>query len=140
MTYTQPLSAEFTKTPYESDTPETEHALHGVWYRGDHGSAISDLCRKLERERNQLREAIKETIQDNSHLQKRTVGSSAWLCRFGWHRWTRWATDAEITVTSYPYGVATENLKGLSKPATRQRRECSCCGKLQYYVAKTQTA
>lgn len=119
MTYTpHPLSAEFSKTPYESDTPETEHALHGVWYRGDHGSAISDLCRKLERERNQLRVPKTES--------PRLVGSSAWLCRFGWHRWTRWATDAEI--------------KGLSKPATRQRRECSCCGKLQYYVAKTQTA
>jgi len=38
-----------------SDTPETEHALHGVWYRGDHGSAIPALCRRFERERDQLR-------------------------------------------------------------------------------------
>ena len=51
-----------------SDTPETEHALHGVWYRGDHGSAIPALCRRLERERNRLRAAIKETLRDNAHL------------------------------------------------------------------------
>ena len=35
----------------QSDTPETDHALHRVWYRGDHGSAIPALCRRLERER-----------------------------------------------------------------------------------------
>lgn len=40
------------------DTPETEHALHGVWYRGDHGSAIPALCRKLERERNAARAEV----------------------------------------------------------------------------------
>ena len=38
-----------------SDTPETDNALKGVWYRGDHGSAIPALCRKLERERNGAR-------------------------------------------------------------------------------------
>ena len=38
-----------------SDTPETDNALMGVWYRGDHGSAIPALCRKLERERNDAR-------------------------------------------------------------------------------------
>lgn len=43
-----------------SDTPETDHALHGVWYRGDHGSAIPALCRKLERERNELVARINE--------------------------------------------------------------------------------
>lgn len=41
--------------PVASDTPETDHALQGVWYRGDHGSAIPALCRRLERERNALR-------------------------------------------------------------------------------------
>jgi hypothetical protein len=51
-----------------SDTPETENALHGVWYRGDHGSAIPALCRRLERERNRLRAAIEETLRDNAHL------------------------------------------------------------------------
>ena len=51
-----------------SDTPETEHALHGVWYRGDHGCAIPALCRRLERERNRLCEAIEETLRDNAHL------------------------------------------------------------------------
>lgn len=33
-----------------SDTPRTDDALQGVWYRGDHGSAIPALCRALERE------------------------------------------------------------------------------------------
>lgn len=51
-----------------SDTPETEHALCGVWYRGDHGSAIPALCRRLERERDRLRSAIEETLKDNAHL------------------------------------------------------------------------
>jgi hypothetical protein len=51
-----------------SDTPETENALHGVWYRGDHGSAIPALCRRLERERNRMRSAIEETLRDNAHL------------------------------------------------------------------------
>ena len=55
-------------SPAASDTPETDHALHGVWYRGDHGSAIPALCRRLERERNRLREAIEETLRDNAHL------------------------------------------------------------------------
>ena len=45
-----------------SDTPETDHALQGVWYRGDHGSAIPDLCRRLERERNSLRNALQELV------------------------------------------------------------------------------
>lgn len=52
-----------------SDTPETDYALHGVWYRGDHGSAIPALCRRLERERDRLRAAIEETLRDNAHLE-----------------------------------------------------------------------
>jgi hypothetical protein len=51
-----------------SDTPETDNALNGVWYRGDPGSAIPALCRRLERERNRLRSAIEETLKDNAHL------------------------------------------------------------------------
>lgn len=43
-----------------TDTPETDHALHGIWYRGDHGSAIPALCRKLERERDALAKRIQE--------------------------------------------------------------------------------
>lgn len=43
-----------------TDTPETDHALHGVYYRGDHGSAIPALCRKLERERDALVKRIQE--------------------------------------------------------------------------------
>ena len=41
------------------DTPETTHALHGVWYRGDHGSTIPELCRRLERERDMLANSLK---------------------------------------------------------------------------------
>ena len=50
------------------DTPETTHALHGVWYRGDHGSAIPDLCRRLERERDEwkLRALMKIAVKQLS--------------------------------------------------------------------------
>ena len=65
-----------------------------------------------------------------------TVTHGAWLCRFGWHRWTRWVTDEEIIVTSYLYSREGGNLRGPSQPATRQRRECLHCGKLQYHLAR----
>jgi hypothetical protein len=48
------------------DTPETTNALHGVWYRGDHGSAIPALCRRLEIERDKLRsenELLREALR-----------------------------------------------------------------------------
>jgi hypothetical protein len=54
-TTNNPMNAD---TDTDTDTPETDHALHGVWYRGDHGSAIPQLCRELERERNELRKQI----------------------------------------------------------------------------------
>lgn len=44
--------------PTPSDTPETEQTLHGIWYRGDHESVIIARCRKLERERNALSDAL----------------------------------------------------------------------------------
>jgi len=31
-----------------TQTPITDKALHGVWYRGNHGSAIPAMCRELE--------------------------------------------------------------------------------------------
>ena len=43
-----------------SDTPETDDALQGVWYRGDHGSAIPALCRRLERERDEARQMVEK--------------------------------------------------------------------------------
>lgn len=43
-----------------TDTPETDDALYGVWHRGDHGSAIPALCRRLERERNALAQRLNE--------------------------------------------------------------------------------
>jgi hypothetical protein len=42
------------------ETPETTNALHGVWYRGDHGSAIPALCRRLEIERDEARREAKK--------------------------------------------------------------------------------
>lgn len=39
-----------------SETPETDAALRGVANRGDHSSAILALCRRLEIERNALKE------------------------------------------------------------------------------------
>lgn len=42
----------------DSPTPETDNALHGVWYRGNHGSSIPALCRRLECERNDARHAL----------------------------------------------------------------------------------
>ena len=56
----------------DSDTPETERALHGVWYRGDHGSAIPALCRRLERERDRLREEI-ETFQNKTQMKTNLI-------------------------------------------------------------------
>jgi NTP pyrophosphatase (non-canonical NTP hydrolase) len=47
-------------------TPETDFALHGVWYRGDHGSAIAELCRRLERERDGLQEKLNQTKPMNT--------------------------------------------------------------------------
>jgi hypothetical protein len=32
----------------KKETPITDNALHGVWYRGSHGSAIPAMCRELE--------------------------------------------------------------------------------------------
>lgn len=39
----------------EKPTPETDDTLLGICDRGAPGSAIIDLCRKLERERDALR-------------------------------------------------------------------------------------
>ena len=55
-----------------SDTPETDNALQGVWYRGDHGSAIPALCRKLERERNGARSKQLRSLDGSS-------GSLRWV-------------------------------------------------------------
>jgi hypothetical protein len=54
-----------------TDTPETDSALHGVWYRGDHGSTIPDLCRRLERQRNATRKELRH-IADllDAHFQR----------------------------------------------------------------------
>ncbi len=43
-------------------TPRTEHALHGVWYRGDHGSSIPELCRVLEEELETLTEDVRPLL------------------------------------------------------------------------------
>lgn len=60
-----------------------------------------------------------------------------WTCRLGFHNWSRWTFDQEMTITSFPYGIESDYLKGPSRPATRQKRECHNCGKIQYHVAKT---
>ena len=38
-----------------SATPETDRTLHGIWFRGDHGSALAAKCRELEIQRNEAR-------------------------------------------------------------------------------------
>lgn len=43
-------------------TPRTEHALHGVWHRGDHGSAIPALCRQLETELTELSDDVRPLL------------------------------------------------------------------------------
>jgi hypothetical protein len=58
------------------------------------------------------------------------------VCRFGFHSWPKWANDAEMVITVYPYGIKSPDLTGPSKPALRQKRICEGCGKLQYRVAK----
>jgi hypothetical protein len=76
-------------------------------------------------------------IQNNTQIANDNyINSTSWLCRFGWHRWTRWLFDAELQITEYPYGIVSENLKGATYLATRQRRECRYCGKLEYRIAK----
>jgi len=65
----------------DDDTPETTHVLHGVWYRGDHGSAIPALCRRLERERNILAEQLRGY---DKHLRDCV-------------RWTTRATELELS-------------------------------------------
>ena len=50
-----------------SDTPETDNALQGVWYRGDHGSAIPELCRRLERERDHWRSEHDRVTREFQH-------------------------------------------------------------------------
>lgn len=57
------------------DTPETDAqrkmhhrtAMH-TGTRQYHEYVLSDFSRKLERERNQLREVIRETLMENLHL------------------------------------------------------------------------
>jgi len=54
----------------KTNTPETDAALQGVYYRGDHGSAIPALCRNLERERNEARDLAElyRNRANESHL------------------------------------------------------------------------
>ena len=50
-----------------SATPETDRTLHGIWFRGDHGSALAAKCRELEIQRNQARaeiENLKEQLTE----------------------------------------------------------------------------
>jgi len=56
--------------PMSDDTPETTNALHGVWYRGDHGSAIPALCRRLEIERDKLRSENELLRAANSDVRR----------------------------------------------------------------------
>lgn len=42
--------------------------------------------------------------------------TNSWLCRIGWHEWTRWA------------GV-TINFADGGSPILAQARECRCCGR-----------
>jgi len=53
-------------------------------------------------------------------------------CRIGLHPWGVWEHDMELKITSRRYGIY-----GASQPATRQRRTCSVCGKLQFRVETT---
>lgn len=72
-------------TSYTSDTPETDHALHGVWYRGDHGSAIPALCRKLERERNAMRLRIIEWLDMPDEAIRLDAARYRWLRSQNWN-------------------------------------------------------
>jgi hypothetical protein len=62
-----------------SDTPRTDWALHGVWYRGDHGSAIPALCRQLERENVKLREYAEHKATCWAEISNREEPSSCGL-------------------------------------------------------------
>ena len=46
------------------NTPRTDHALQGVYNRGDHGSAIPALCRQLETELATLRANVTNLLDE----------------------------------------------------------------------------
>jgi hypothetical protein len=47
-----------------SATPETDRTLHGIWFRGDHGSALVAKCRELEIQRNEARAEAEKLKQE----------------------------------------------------------------------------
>ena len=47
-----------------SATPETDRTLHGIWYGGDHASALAAKCRELEIQRNEARAEAEKLKQE----------------------------------------------------------------------------
>ena len=50
------------------------------------------------------------------------IRCSAWLCRIGWHRWTKWEVRKCTTTSIFYQG---------EREALCETRECECCGKTQ---------
>lgn len=61
----------------------------------------------------------------------------AFLCRLGWHECTCWQFDAEMSIARVVVWTDGRSKDAPSKPATRQKRECVHCGKLEYHTART---
>jgi hypothetical protein len=82
--------------PEASDTPETDNALQGVYYRGDHGSAIPALCRKLERERNGARSKQLRSLDGST--------GSLYFCHWS-RKWQKCRVITKSTLPVEPYLV-----------------------------------
>lgn len=62
------------------------------------------------------------TISEDNDALEQEAACSAWLCRFGWHKWSKWQMG-ECTTTSIFYKEERGELC--------QVRKCQQCGKTQ---------
>lgn len=61
----------------------------------------------------------------------------SWPCRLGFHKWSKYQRDHEMTITQLPFGVDTDGMRGASRPATLLVRTCQDCGLIQYKVVRS---